>query len=94
MRLKINVSVVTKAQWEWLLVNLRQEWTFAPDDIRVCVEFEHEDGMQHRHVEVEVQAFVDTLKRLKALTEQGESTGQQAVLPVYPPYRGRGTEGY
>lgn len=89
MRIRISVEQVTPAQWEWLMVNLRQSYDFAPDDVRVCVEFVHADGLQHRHVEVEVREFTERLTQLSALTHLAEAAltpDSRPDMPIFPPY--------
>lgn len=92
MKIRIVVEPVTEAQWRWLLENVRQEWEFLPDDVQVCVEFAHENGLQHRHVEMEVDEFtlaVKDLKRFNVIPETERfdltKTGRQVVTGTEDP---------
>lgn len=77
MRIRATVEQLTPAQWDWLLNNLRQEWAFDQDAVRVCVEFESPDGLDHRHMELEARQWVEALTRLQAL----EQTAQAILTP-------------
>ena len=78
---------MTPAQWDWLLTNVQQEWSFQDDDIRACVTFEEPGGLGHAHREIEVREFVRIVGELALITRRAEAALTPDVLPdVWPPY--------
>lgn len=87
MRITVKVSDVTPAQWDWLLTNVRQEWTFLPEDVRVCVTFEEPGGLGHAHREIEAREWVQIVSQLAALSRKAEAALTPDALPdVWAPY--------
>lgn len=89
MKIRATVERLTPAQWDWLLANVRQEWTFLPEDVRVCVEFANPDERlgEHRHMEIELRAWSGIMRHLNEMSRTAEAVLTPDVLPD-------GVEGY
>jgi hypothetical protein len=57
MQTQIKVTGLNLRQWDWLQDNVLIEYQFAPFDPRLCVEFELNEDIGTRHVEMPVSVF-------------------------------------
>lgn len=70
MRITVEVTDVTPAQWAWLLENVRSEREFAPDEVRMCVTFAAGERIMHREVGAgDWVRLITGLHRLTSLAE-------------------------
>jgi hypothetical protein len=83
MKIRATVEQLTPAQWDWLLANVRQEWAFLPEDVRVCVEFANPDERlgEHRHMEIELRAWSGVMRHLNEMSRTAEAVLTPDVLP-------------
>lgn len=72
MRTTITVGQLSPAQLDWLNGALRDSYDIAPDQLRMCVQFETAEGVT-RHVEMPIGEWVQVMNRLHLLTRTTEA---------------------
>jgi hypothetical protein len=88
MRINVNVSDLTSAQFSWLLRNVEGPWEIAEGATRVCVVFEHSEKIggisgagSAMHRELPVRAWIGIVEHLKTITHTAQALLTPDALP-------------
>lgn len=92
MRTRIKVADLSVAQWSWLNIHLPEDQEFAPEDVRMCVEFEIGPQLSPIHIELRPRVFVALMTRLQEV-DRAERTAQAVLTPDVLPDRPSQSDG-
>lgn len=81
MRTRIKVTDLTLGQWDYLQDTLPASYDLPEGAVRMCVEFELDNQLSPRHVEMGVRQFMALMTRLREVQARAEAALTPDALP-------------